>query len=567
MAGPIAPIQQWGETGPTVKALSDALGTYDWKQARALSDGLISELDRAGAPYPEKPARQVLALLRRKRRFELMEAVADALVRGGQSAPQVLRQYAQALIDQGKFTTARMVLSSILNDPATPASEQAEANGLLGRIQKQLYVNANDPSNPRQQSALREAVRQYYGVYKTDPKSYLWHGINSVALLARAARDGVPVEGFPAPTDIAREIDGTLQQIDDLNMWDRATAVENAVALGDWKAAYDHVLYYVADPQADAFEIGSLLRQLTEVWQLSNGSEPGSTLLPTLKAALLQREGGRVDVPQASIVAEASTAQNAKANLERVSGKQLEKVFGTDRYQPLGWLRTSLKRCEAIARVESVTGTHLGTGFLVKASDFFPDRSEKEVLLLTNAHVISPLDSPYPGALPPEAAVANFEANNKTLAVGDVIWSSPPYELDATFVTLEDLGDASELCPLAPPAASFDHSQKQRVYVIGYPLGGGLSVSLQDSIWLDADDTMLHYRTPTEPGSSGSPVFDDQFWTLIALHHAGESDIPRLGGQPGTEEANEGIAISAIQKATRQATAKPQPNITNPQEK
>jgi V8-like Glu-specific endopeptidase len=88
--------------------------------------------------------------------------------------------------------------------------------------------------------------------------------------------------------------------------------------------------------------------------------------------------------------------------------------------------------------------------------------------------------------------------------------------------------------------------------VIGYPLGGGLSVSLQDSYWLDTNGKVLHYRTPTEPGSSGSPVFDEKFWSLIALHHAGDTNLPRLKGS-GTYEANEGIAIKAILKATRKA--------------
>jgi hypothetical protein len=47
-------------------------------------------------------------------------------------------------------------------------------------------------------------------------------------------------------------------------------------------------------------------------------------------------------------------------------------------------------------------------------------------------------------------------------------------------------------------------------------------------------------------------VFDEKFWSLIALHHAGDTNLPRLKGS-GTYEANEGIAIKAILKATRKA--------------
>jgi V8-like Glu-specific endopeptidase len=256
-------------------------------------------------------------------------------------------------------------------------------------------------------------------------------------------------------------------------------------------------------------------------------------------------------------------AQGAQSNLESVCKKKLEKVFGADRFQRLAWYKTGLQRCAAVARIESLTGTRSGTGFLVKASDFFPGRSDNELLLLTNAHVISPTDNPFPGALPSEAAGAIFEANNQTFNVGEVVWSSDPDHLDATFITLESLGEGAELCPLKPPAAAFDRSKQQRVYVIGYPEGGGLSFALQDSVWLDTDGTLLHYRTPTNPGSSGSPVFDEQFWTLIALHRAGEKDMPRLNGAEGQYEANEGIAISAIQKATRVATPDAQPRSSN----
>jgi V8-like Glu-specific endopeptidase len=64
---------------------------------------------------------------------------------------------------------------------------------------------------------------------------------------------------------------------------------------------------------------------------------------------------------------------------------------------------------------------------------------------------------------------------------------------------------------------------------------------------LDHNDRLLHYRSPTEPGSSGSPVFNDQ-WELIALHHAGGTDLPRLNNHGGTYAANEGITLPAIRK-------------------
>ena len=54
----------------------------------------------------------------------------------------------------------------------------------------------------------------------------------------------------------------------------------------------------------------------------------------------------------------------------------------------------------------------------------------------------------------------------------------------------------------------------------------------------------LHYRTQTEAGSAGSPIFDSAGWRVVGLHHAGRFEMPSLNGPPGEfYAANEGIAI------------------------
>lgn len=94
--------------------------------------------------------------------------------------------------------------------------------------------------------------------------------------------------------------------------------------------------------------------------------------------------------------------------------------------------------------------------------------------------------------------------------------------------------------------------------MIGHTGGGGLKFSFQDNELLDhegsADNQFtsvpcrLHYRAPTEKGNSGSPVFNDGYWQVIALHHAGGT-LSRLNGKPGTYQANEGIAMRSILSA------------------
>lgn len=520
-----------------VLRLSRCLDTFDWTGAEAVCAALIERLNGATTPFPLDPARQILARLRRKCRFRLMERVSDALIRSGLSGAQIRRQYAQAMIDQGNLSAPEIVLNSILSDPQASAPEKAEAQGLLGRIYKQLYVDAHDPSNPRQQENLRKAVTYYYGVYRTAPERYLWQGTNAVALLARADRDHVTVPDDGEIRAIAERIASEITSQSEILCWDRAIMVEISVAGNRTAEAREHLIYFVADAAVDAFEVGSLFRQLTEVWELTPLSEPGASLLPLLRAAALAREGCDMSL-----------------NRDDVKGG-LEAVFGQDRYEPFSWFQTGLQRCSAVARIENVTGRRIGSGFLVDACDFFEPAGDDPVLL-TNAHVISPSDKPHPLSIPPEAAVAVFEASGERRRVIRHLWTSPVDELDATFVALEKMAPACAPCPLKPSPEPFDRERQHRVYVIGYPLGGGLSISLQDSVWLDTDDRLVHYRTPTEKGSSGSPVFDQDYWSVVALHHKGRSDLPRLNGIEGTYEANEGVAIGAIQRAVRGAAGR-----------
>lgn len=531
------------DIGNQIRAIHHALESFDWQLVSQLSEVQAAMLHRAPDVMPVESAVELLNRLRRKRRFADLAVVADALLANGQQNPTVVRLYAQALIEEGRFGAAAAMLERIIAGDAPP-SERIEAKGLLGRTYKQLYVNADDPGNNRQQENLRRAIRSYYEVYASDSDCHLWHGINTVALLARARADEVTIRDLPSETQIARSIQAVLNRRKTLDHADRATAIETALVLGEFSLAYDHLLYYALDPEVDAFECGSLMRQLTRVWRLQAERVPGSILIPTLEAALLRRTGGKIVVAPG----------DAPKQQERVlkARHTLEAVFGADRYQPLAWMETALKRCRAVARIESVTRQKIGTGFLVRRRDFFSGGGS-ELVLLTNSHVIAPEGRNSHNAIAPDAACAVFEAlDNRTVLVKSALWSSPPDQFDATFVSLREFDPEGEVCPIDPEPQPFLSDNAQHLFVIGHPLGGGLSVSLQNSMWLDMDARRLHYRTPTEPGSSGSPVFDQDYWTLVGLHHAASARMPRLNGADGTYEANEGISIDAIRKQTQQ---------------
>ena len=80
------------------------------------------------------------------------------------------------------------------------------------------------------------------------------------------------------------------------------------------------------------------------------------------------------------------------------------------------------------------------------------------------------------------------------------------------------------------------------ITIVQHPEGQKKQVALRDNRVVDVFDEFLHYEADTQPGSSGSPVFNDQ-WELVALHHASvpAPDHPELG-----KFVNEGIRVSRL---------------------
>jgi endonuclease I/V8-like Glu-specific endopeptidase len=96
--------------------------------------------------------------------------------------------------------------------------------------------------------------------------------------------------------------------------------------------------------------------------------------------------------------------------------------------------------------------------------------------------------------------------------------------------------------------------------IIQHPNGEPKQLALRQNRLVDVLDDWMHYRTDTAPGSSGSPVFNDQ-WEVVALHHSGVPKRdkrgrirtrdgrvwrPRMGEHRIDWIANEGGRISRI---------------------
>ena len=358
-----------------------------------------------------------------------------------------------------------------------------------------------------------------------------------MALLARAERDGIDVRSQgDRPEDLATAVLDTVDTAPIPDSWTDVTACEALIGLGRFGEALERAEAFL-NTAPDAFTIAMFLRQLRNVWQLDTTNSPGRELLPILRSALLEHGGGQVTLESAEVGA---------AQTRELGNDRLARVLGSDRYQSLTWYRNGLARCRAVARIQTFNDDGIGTGFLVAGTDLHPDLPT--LVLVTNGNVV-------PEGIRPEDAVVVFygldedPGQRNRFRVAQQCWYEPSTApgLNIAILELDGYPADGEPVPLAKglPRKPISNS---RAYVIGHPRGlAQPQFSLQDNILLDYDDRVLHYRSPTEGGSSGSPVFDNQ-WNLIGVHHAGGVDLPRLNNAGGTYAANEGITLPAIRQ-------------------
>jgi|GEM_PF-617987 len=264
---------------------------------------------------------------------------------------------------------------------------------------------------------------------------------------------------------------------------------------------------------------------------------------------------------------------------------RLEKIIGPqNNILKINWLEKALRASKAVCRVVCADG-NLGTGFLTK-----------EGYVFTNNHVLRSAEV---------AGTARIEFNYELDPAGNVkarttyqlnaadFKTSTPDQLDFARVKVLDRSDAPlsqwgflEFDPEAIPTVG------ESVTIIQHPKGEDKQIALNSNEVLGLLNQHLFYSTDTEPGSSGSPVFNKD-WRVIAIHHAGKTDAEGgliVNAQGTRRGANRGILFRDIfgflngstagapttkssgqesmnsgLNTSQQATEKPQPTTNNPQ--
>jgi V8-like Glu-specific endopeptidase len=294
--------------------------------------------------------------------------------------------------------------------------------------------------------------------------------------------------------------------------------------------------------------------------QLISSAERYKARTPTRRAGLKQlTEKGlsAVETPERLHVREALMERAGLG--EDIAQMGLERVIGLDDLLPLRYLEIGLLRARSVCRIEIHNRDGgfegYGTGFLVS-----PD------LLMTNNHVLATA-----AAARRSLAEFNYEDDANLTPKPAKLFKMDPErlfftdeQLDMTLVAL--LSQATDGSPLADfghltlIAESGKATLGESVSVIQHPRGHKKQIAVRANRIVDVFDDYVHYETDTMPGSSGSPVFNDQ-WELVALHHSG---VPRrnaagrvlaVNGRIWKEEmgedridwvANEGIRVSSI---------------------
>lgn len=482
--------------------------------------------------------------------FNEVICLSEKIIDVGLNNNKINQQYGQALVELGSYSKSITIFNSILDESKEGIFDRAEAIGLLGRVHKQKFVNNPDIDDEEKKINLQKAIDFYQESYEFDEEANYWHGINLVALIARADRDNISIKQDTDYKNLAQNILDTIDTLQggQVNAWSHATAAEACIALENWEEAHNRFRLFLKNPDYDSFSLGSFLRQLKEVWNIEYDETPSGIILSVLTVLLAEKTYGGVELDPTSL----QIATNVKENY-------FEAILGDTGTQTYSWWNSGGKKAKSICLIRqkgSLEG--VGTGFLINGKDLC-DKLEDELYILTNAHVVSDDDEDRqldPTPLRSDQALIDFTLdkngpNESLIQIEKIIWHSIHSEYDAILLKLKEIpSDAKEL------EITFylpDVDSNQRVNIIGHPLGGDIAFSIQDNklIAHQGEDDLsiackIHYRAPTEKGSSGSPVFNQSSWEVIGLHHAGGKGINKLDGSGNTYSANEAIWIKSI---------------------
>jgi endonuclease G len=223
--------------------------------------------------------------------------------------------------------------------------------------------------------------------------------------------------------------------------------------------------------------------------------------------------------------------------IEHRAGVVLEAIIGSQDYVGIRYLEAGVAAARAVCRVhirDARGRAGFGSGSLVSPR-----------LLLTNHHVLESAEV---------ARLSRAEFNYQDGLDGQPL-QARIFELDPDTFFLADRERDFALVAVSAGdrgLAQFGFNRLieaegkavlgEFLTIIQHPAGEKKQIALRENRIVGLLELFVHYKTDTKPGSSGSPVFNDQ-WEVVALHHA---SVPAPAGEPVGQIINEGIRASRI---------------------
>jgi hypothetical protein len=281
-------------------------------------------------------------------------------------------------------------------------------------------------------------------------------------------------------------------------------------------------------------KVGQYLRQYPEI------NITVQEALSKIESIALKAEPVKVSGPSSEVVNKVVQEKIISQN-DMVSYAFLEGGWKAG----IGVVRLQVPRYNGGFPLQSVDGgsvIYSGTGWLLTKDLIITNhhvvnaRSENEAdasdidFNMQGKHSAVDFDFNSDNMIPQRVSVLNLEASNK--------------ELDFAILRLTKV--VNRVPPRRSPTEIFVTSMNlQVVNIIQHPFGHAKKVAFRNNHIFESTFPKVFYFTDTEKGSSGSPVFNDN-WEVVALHRASKlvKDVDYKGKSTGW--VNEGVQLKAI---------------------
>lgn len=196
----------------------------------------------------------------------------------------------------------------------------------------------------------------------------------------------------------------------------------------------------------------------------------------------------------------------------------LEKILEANDMLPINFLYQGSRTSQAIGRIVIRNGMRpigYGTGFMISPR-----------LMITNNHVLWDKDIAINSTIEFDyyRKVSGRISRPIEFRLEPFLFFATDKPLDFTIVAVQFRNKDGATINSRGWVPLIKKSGKsivgERVNIVQHPGGRPQTIAIRENQIVDVLPNHLHYSADTEPGSSGAPVFNEQ-WELAALHHAG----------------------------------------------